>query len=132
MPARLRPACPALLRAAAPMRAVLAALLAVICVPLASVEAQTLTFGAQPIVGPDDVAVFTGSVAGIAAGQESDYRVYVQGVSGTLQASGSGFTFQIEVPVGPDPGAGFDSGFPYEAFYLQPNRVVLPIVAELV
>ena len=113
------------------LRAALIGLLAAAVAPVASARAQTLSFGAQPILGPGDVATFGGSVAGIPAGQESDYRVFVQGVSGTLQASGAGFTFQVEVPVGPDPGAGFDSGFPYEAFYLEPNRVVLPIVAEL-
>ena len=131
MKARSRPTCRPLRTGRVLLRAALIGLLATAVAPAASARAQTLSFGPQPIVGPGDVALFSGSVAGVPAGQESDYRVYVQGVAGTLQASGAGFTFQIEVPVGPDPGAGFDSGFPYDAFYLEPNRVVLPIVAEL-
>ena len=63
MKARSRPTCRPLRTGRVLLRAALIGLLATAVAPAASARAQTLSFGPQPIVGPGDVALFSGSVA---------------------------------------------------------------------
>jgi len=120
----------------------LAALAAAVAAAGLAVAGATARAATIVITGPLSVSTassnevqFSGTVAGIVPGTEADYIPLIQGLPPTsplaLQVNGT-YTFDTVVPIGPGPPpGGFPPGFPYADFYSEPNRVMLPILAEL-